>query len=101
MAALFKVALVSEIPEGTGKAVLAGERRVALFNVRGIFHAVDGVCPHQGGPLGEGILDGDVVSCPWHFWQFDVVKGHAPDFPEASIPKFPVRIDGDDIYVEV
>jgi nitrite reductase/ring-hydroxylating ferredoxin subunit len=96
-----RVALVSEIPEGTGKAVVANGRRVAIFNVAGDFHAVDGVCPHQGGPLGEGILDGPIVSCPWHFWQFDVVKGHAPDFPEASIPKFRVKISGSELFVEV
>lgn len=96
-----RVALVSEIPEGTGKAVVVNGRRVAIFNVAGDFHAVDGVCPHQGGPLGEGILDGPIVSCPWHFWQFDVVKGHAPDFPEASIPKFRVKISGSEVFVEV
>ncbi|HZI95160.1 MAG TPA: Rieske 2Fe-2S domain-containing protein [Patescibacteria group bacterium] len=101
MAQFVRVALVSEIPEGTGKAVVANGRRVAIFNVAGAFHAVDGVCPHQGGPLGEGILDGPIVSCPWHFWQFDVVKGHAPDFPEASIPKFRVKVSGTELFVEV
>ena len=101
MTQFVRVALVSEIPEGTGKAVVANGRRVAIFNVAGDFHAVDGVCPHQGGPLGEGILDGPIVTCPWHFWQFDVVKGHAPDFPEASIPKFRVKISGSEVFVEV
>lgn len=101
MAEFVKVASVSEIPEGTGRAVLANGRRVALFNVAGAFHAVDGVCPHQGGPLGEGMLEGTVVSCPWHFWQFDVVKGHAPDFPEASIPKFRIKVEDGEIFVEV
>jgi nitrite reductase/ring-hydroxylating ferredoxin subunit len=101
MADFVRVASVQEIPEGTGKAVEANGRRVALFNVAGTFHAVDGTCPHQGGPLGEGILDGPVVSCPWHFWQFDVVKGHAPDFPEASIEKFRVRIESGDVLVEI
>jgi len=101
MADFVKVASVGEIPEGTGRALLANGRRVALFNVAGTFHAVDGVCPHQGGPLGEGILEGPVVSCPWHFWQFDVVRGHAPDFPEASITKFRIKIEHGDIFVEV
>ena len=101
MSSFVKVAGVGDIPEGTGRAVVAHGRRVALFNVGGTYHAVDGMCPHQGGPLGEGILDGSIVSCPWHFWQFDVVKGHAPDFPEASIPKFKVKVEPDGIYVEV
>jgi nitrite reductase/ring-hydroxylating ferredoxin subunit len=101
MAEFFKVAMVSEIPEGTGREVMANGRRVALFNVAGAFHAMEGVCPHQGGPLGEGILDGSVVSCPWHFWQFDVVTGHPPDFPEATLPKFRVKIEAGDVFVEV
>lgn len=101
MSDFVKVASVEEVPEGTGRAVEANGKRVALFNVGGEFHAVDGVCPHQGGPLGEGILRGSVVTCPWHFWQFDVVKGHAPEFPEATIPKYRVRVDGSDVLVEV
>ena len=101
MSSFFKVAAVSEVPAGTGKAVRPNGVSVALFNVDGEFHAVDGVCPHQGGPLGEGILDGAIVSCPLHFWQFDVVKGHAPDFPEAAITKFRVKIEAGEIYVEV
>jgi nitrite reductase (NADH) small subunit len=96
-----KAARVEEIPPGTGKAVEVSGQPVALFNVDGTFHAVDGLCPHQGGPLGEGFLEGQVVVCPWHFWQFDVVKGHAPDLPEAVIRKFPVRVDGGDVLVEV
>jgi len=96
-----KVARVGEIPPGTGKAVEVAGHPVALFNVDGAFHAVDGLCPHQGGPLGEGFLEGNVVVCPWHFWQFDVVNGHALDLPEAAIRKFPVRVDGDDILVEI
>src|SRR5262245_40984745 len=101
MGLFVKVASVGDIPEGTGVAVEANGRKVALFNVSGSYHAVDGLCPHQGGPLGEGILEGNVVTCPWHFWQFDVVKGHAPDFPEASIVKLAVRVVDGEIQVEV
>jgi nitrite reductase/ring-hydroxylating ferredoxin subunit len=96
-----KVARVGEIPPGTGRPYEVQGRPVALFNVGGTFHAVDGLCPHQGGPLGEGMLEGSVVMCPWHFWQFDVVLGHAPDLPEAVIRKYPVRVEGDDILVEI
>ena len=101
MADLVKVASVSEIHEGTGKAVRPNGVCVAIFNVKGAFHAIDGVCPHQGGPLGEGFLKGTVVTCPLHFWQFDVVKGHAPDFPEASIARFAVKVVAGEIFVEV
>ncbi len=101
MPTFVKVASIDEVAEGTGRAVLANGRRVALFNVAGNFYAIDGICPHQGGPLGEGYLEGTVVSCPWHFWQFDVVKGHAPDFPEAEIQTFRVKVEGRDVLVEV
>lgn len=101
MASFTKVARASEIPEGTGREVMVAGRRLALFNVAGTFHAIDGTCPHQGGRLGEGFLKGSVVTCPLHFWQYDVVKGHAPDFPEATIPTFRVRVEQGDVLVEV
>lgn len=96
-----RVASVGEIPTGTGKALHARGRPVALFNVGGSFHAIDGTCPHQGGPLGEGYLKGTVVTCPYHFWQFDVVTGQAPDFPQATIERFRVKVEGGEIFVEV
>jgi len=101
MADFFKACTIGEIPAGTGKAVEVNGRKIALFNVDGTLHALHGVCPHQGGPLGEGILEGQVVTCPWHFWQFDVVRGHAPGLPEARLPKYRVKLEGDDILVEV
>ncbi len=100
MAGFTKVASVSEIPEGTGRAVEAGGVRIALFHVDGTFHAIDGTCPHRGGPLGEGVLSGRVVTCPWHFWRFDVCTGSAPDVPETRLRTYKVRIDGDDVLVD-
>src|SRR5690348_14357617 len=75
MPRLIRVAAVSDVPPGTAREVMAGDQVVALFNVDGRFYALDGVCPHAGGPLGEGALRGTVVTCPWHGWQFDVVSG--------------------------
>ncbi len=95
-----RVASVDEIPKGTGKAVEVNGRQVALFNVNGEFHALEGLCPHQGGLLGEGYLKGTVVTCPLHFWQFDVVTGQAPDLPEAGIGKLGVKIEDGQVLVE-
>jgi nitrite reductase (NADH) small subunit len=61
----YRVAARTEVPSGTGKVVLAGGRVLALFNVEGEYFAVDNSCPHRGGPLGEGHLNGRVVTCPW------------------------------------
>src|SRR5258708_6738651 len=67
-----KVANLSELPPGTGRQVKAGGRALAVFNVDGTIHVIDGTCTHRGGPLGEGELNGTVVSCPWHGGKFDV-----------------------------
>jgi len=69
------IATVDECPPGASIERLAGDRMVAVANVDGIFHALDGLCPHQGGPLGTGVLCGATLTCPWHGWQFDVTTG--------------------------
>jgi nitrite reductase (NADH) small subunit len=70
-----RIASASECPPGTSIERVVGGRVVALANVAGAWHAIDGLCPHQGGPLGTGQLCGTVLTCPWHGWQFDVATG--------------------------
>jgi nitrite reductase (NADH) small subunit len=96
-----RVAGVAEIPPGTGKEVLAGDQIVALFNVEGSFFALDGICPHAGGPLGEGELQGTIVTCPWHGWQFDVTNGQHCLNARLAHPTFPVRVEGEDVLIEL
>ena len=69
------IAAAADCPPGTSIERVAGDRIVAVANVGGRYHAIDGLCPHQGGPLGRGALAGTVLTCPWHGWQFDVVTG--------------------------
>ena len=76
-------------------------KQVAVFNVGGQFHAMDGGCPHRGGPLGEGYLEDKVVTCPWHGWRFDVTTGVSPVNPAATVPCFPVKVEGTDLLVGV
>lgn len=99
MARFHTVARVGEVPPGTNKVVSVSGRKIALFNVGGTFHAIDNTCPHQGGPLGEGFLQGTIVTCPYHFWQFDVTNGSAPEFPEARVEQFEIQVEGDEIKV--
>jgi nitrite reductase (NADH) small subunit len=101
MAQWHKVARREEIPPGTARELTAGGRVVALFNVDGAFYALDGICPHAGGPLGEGTLTGCLVTCPWHGWQFDVTTGRHALSPGISHARFAVKIEGNDIYVEI
>jgi nitrite reductase/ring-hydroxylating ferredoxin subunit len=96
-----RIAAVAEVPPGTGKELAAGGRVIALFNVDGTFHAMDGICPHAGGPLGKGRLTGCIVTCPWHGWQFDVSTGQHRLNASLVHTTFPVRIEGDDVYVEL
>lgn len=86
------VAAESEIPSGGQKVVQARGREIALFNVKGRIYAIDNVCFHRGGPLGEGFLEGTVVTCPWHEWSFDVRTGKCTFNPNASVDTFQVRL---------
>src|SRR5437762_6073833 len=70
-----KVASVGEVETGQGRVVEANGKTLALFNVDGVFYAMDNACAHRGGPLGEGDLDGTIVTCPWHAWRWDVRSG--------------------------
>jgi nitrite reductase/ring-hydroxylating ferredoxin subunit len=99
MSEFVTVAKVSEIPPGTGRTVDVQGVWIALFNVNGSFYAVDNTCPHSGGPLGEGHLDGDIVECPWHGWQFNVRTGERPEVPHFTVACCPVRIEGDVVQV--
>jgi NAD(P)H-dependent nitrite reductase small subunit len=101
MPSFVKVAKVSEISPGRGKTVTAGGRELALFNVGGTFFAIDDACRHRGGSLGEGELDGEIVTCPLHAWTYDVKSGECFDDPECAVERYTVKVEGDDVLVEV
>src|SRR3989442_15319977 len=88
-----RVAAESELAPGQCGEYVAGDRIVALFNVGGKFYALDGICPHQGGPLGKGELAGRIVTCPWHRFQFDVETGQHPTSKSLVHPTFPGKVE--------
>jgi nitrite reductase (NADH) small subunit len=90
-----------EIPAGMIRELQLDGRVIALANVGGTFYAVDNVCLHRGGPLGEGELSGQEVTCPWHGWQYDVTTGKTLMNPAVGVKTYPVEVRGDDVYVEV
>jgi 3-phenylpropionate/trans-cinnamate dioxygenase ferredoxin component len=96
-----KVGRIEEIPAGEGRVVDVGGQALAVFNVDGRFYAIDNRCVHRDGPLGEGLLDGHVVMCPWHGWRFDVRSGKNVNNPAVAVPCFPVTVEDGSIYVEV
>ena len=101
MATFVKMATLDELPPGRSKEVEHEGRIYALFNVDGVVSAIDGICPHQGGPLAEGELEGTTVTCPWHAWQFDVRTGKTMLGSRIKQPIYEVRIEGQDILVGV
>lgn len=86
---------------GESREFVAGPRIVALFRVGDDYHALDGMCPHAGGPLAEGTLDGCRVTCPWHGWQFDVTTGTHQLTPEIVHERFPVTVASGRVVVEI
>jgi 3-phenylpropionate/trans-cinnamate dioxygenase ferredoxin component len=93
------VARVDEIPPGTVRAVRLGDEDVALAHLDGSFYATQGQCLHLKGPLGEGRLEGAVLTCPWHGWQYDVRNG-LNEFDHAiQLQTFEVRVEGDEVQV--
>jgi nitrite reductase/ring-hydroxylating ferredoxin subunit len=94
------VARLGEIPPGTGRQVTVGERWVGLFNLGGQYHAIDNVCLHRGGPLCEGPIAGNIVTCPWHGWQYDVTSGKTLQNPNAGVGCYATDVRGDEIYVD-
>lgn len=101
MANWVRVGSTADFPSGTAREVVAGDRIVAIYSAGGELYALDGICPHQGGPLGKGTLDGCVVTCPWHGWQFDVRTGQHQINATLIHPRFDVRVEGENVLVDV
>jgi nitrite reductase (NADH) small subunit len=98
---LVRAAAKSEILPGTIRDFQLDGKAVALANVEGKLFAVNGVCLHRGGPLGEGELDRQVVTCPWHGWQFDVTNGQLLTNAAVTLACYPVEIRGEDVFVDI
>ncbi|MBI4373201.1 MAG: Rieske (2Fe-2S) protein [Candidatus Omnitrophica bacterium] len=99
MADFIKVATKSEIESGGGKKVEVGGKEIALFNIDGKFYAMDDTCAHQGGPLSEGSVENQIVTCPWHAWEYDVTTGGCLTNPGVTQNQYEVKVEGDDILI--
>src|SRR5437879_5975536 len=95
------VGRVGDLPAGQGRQITVNGRFVALFNLGGTFHAIDGICLHQGGPLAEGPLTQCIVTCPWHGWQFDVTTGALVHDPRVGVTRHDTRVVGDEVQVRL
>ena len=117
------VASVSELSEpGDRVLTTVGNRQIGVFNVDGEYHAYPNWCPHQGGPLCAGtvdgtvdavydpetleetetwVKDGQILRCPWHSWEFDMGENQFLHETDLTLPSYPVRIENGDVVVEI
>lgn len=97
-----KVARVDEVQEGEARVFEVGDVEIAICRVGGVFYAIENVCSHDGGPLGEGRLYGESIECPRHGARFDVRNGAVVRMP-AVVPvrSFPTRVSEGFVFVGV
>ncbi len=101
MPRFIKVATLEELA-ASGALELEHEGLIlALFRQGDEVIALDGMCPHQGGPLASGEIRNSVLTCPWHGWQFDLNSGRCLTARSISQARYPVRVEGSDILVEL
>jgi nitrite reductase/ring-hydroxylating ferredoxin subunit len=91
----------AELAPGACAEVRVGGTAIALFNVSGAIYALTNTCMHRGGPLGQGLLEGQVVMCPWHAWTFDVTTGLSTVNPELQVRRYEVKVEDGDVFVDV
>ena len=101
MSQFFLVATIHEIPPGQSKMIPLQGRDIVVFNDGGCFYAVKNSCPHRGTPLDRGAVEGAVLTCPGHSWQFDLKTGDSLDHPPSGLRCYRVEIREEAVWVEV
>lgn len=100
--ALVRLCSKSELPpDGRATEIAVNQRIVCVANVNGQISAMDNVCLHRGGPLGQGAVEGGKIVCPWHAWAYDLRTGAVSHDPSARVAVYPVKIVGDEVMVDL
>ena len=95
-----RVGSTSDVPEGKMKKVIVGASQVLVANVKGKYYAIGNVCTHFGGPLDQGVLNGQEVQCPWHGSHFDVTRGQVKRGPATKPePVYELKVEQNNILV--
>jgi nitrite reductase/ring-hydroxylating ferredoxin subunit len=110
---------VTDFPKGSHRVCDVGGRALGIFNVRGSFHALPNLCPHQIGPLCEGrvsgtlaaseahdwklewVHDGEIITCPWHGLEFHVPTGQCLAYPEIRLRSYEVWVEGEELKIRL
>ncbi len=102
MSTLVEIARTDEIVPGKVKMAEVEGMKIALFNLEGSYWAIDDTCPHRGGPLSEGEVEREVVTCPWHGSEFNIRTGEVLIPPaRAGVKSYKVQVEGSTIMIEV
>jgi nitrite reductase (NADH) small subunit len=101
MAEFHTVARVGDIPAGEGRAYFVDGKMVAVFFIDGEYFSINDTCIHMGASLVTGYVEDGAVTCPWHAWRFCVKTGTWLDNPKLKTNAYPVRIEGDEIQVQI
>ncbi len=96
-----RVCDLAELSPETAREFVIGPRIVAVFHSRDGLHAIDGMCAHQGGPIAQGQLDGQCVTCPWHGWQYNITDGKNLLTGKQMLDCFPVEVREGSVWVNV
>jgi nitrite reductase (NADH) small subunit len=81
--------------------VSCGDKMICVANVNGVISAIDNVCLHHGGPLGQGVVQQGKVVCPWHGWEFDPQTGAVGFNETAKVPVYPIKIENGEVLIEI
>jgi nitrite reductase (NADH) small subunit len=102
MPEFIKLTVQAELPDADeAKEFPCGSKTVCVANVNGVYSAMDNICLHRGGPLGQGMIERGKVVCPWHAWAWDPKTGVAEQDAKAKIAVYAMKIEGGDVLVEV
>jgi nitrite reductase (NADH) small subunit len=97
-----KLTTQSELPVvNTAKEFTCGHKEICVANVNGTYSAMDNICLHQGGPIGQGTIEVGKVVCPWHGWAYDPKTGAATHNANAKLAVYPIKIENGDVLIEV
>jgi nitrite reductase (NADH) small subunit len=99
--AIFSLIDAELVPPGKAAEVVADGKVLGVFNVDGTYHVLDGICPHAGGPLALGQLRGNIVTCPWHGWQFDVSTGQHCLNSRLCQRRYEARVEDGKVVAEI
>ena len=102
MSNLIKLTTESSLPRlNEAKEFPCGGKEICVANVNGTYSAMDNICLHRGGPLGQGTVENGKMVCPWHGWVWDTKTGEAAHNASAKLSVYPLKIENGDMLIEI